>query len=70
MLEAVYNVKAAHHFNISAIGGSADGMFNLASVYLTGVGTEQSFQKAVLWYNCLSYICYSGYRKIKNALNK
>ena len=25
-------------------------MFNLASVYLTGVGVEQSFHKAVFWY--------------------
>lgn len=35
---------------VSVPSGSADGMFNLASVYLTGVGVEQSFQKAVLWY--------------------
>eukprot|EP00392_Amoebophrya_sp_AT5.2_P001253 g1255.t1 len=45
------NVKLAfQHFNESSFGGSADGMFNLASVFLTGVGTDQSFQKAVLWY--------------------
>lgn len=45
------NLKLAHHhFNESAYGGSADGMFNLASMYLTGTGTDQSFQKAVLWY--------------------
>lgn len=41
---------AFHHFNESAHGGSADGMFNLASMYLTGSGTERSFQRAVLWY--------------------
>jgi TPR repeat protein len=41
---------AFRHFNESAHGGSSDGMFNLASMYLTGTGTEQSFQRAVLWY--------------------
>jgi TPR repeat protein len=41
---------AFRHFNESAFGGSSDGMFNLASMYLTGAGTEQSFQRAVLWY--------------------
>jgi len=41
---------AFKHFNESAFGGSSDGMFNLASMYLTGVGTDQSFQKAVLYY--------------------
>eukprot|EP00930_Biecheleria_cincta_P047170 TRINITY_DN32647_c0_g1_i1.p1 TRINITY_DN32647_c0_g1~~TRINITY_DN32647_c0_g1_i1.p1 ORF type:complete len:809 (-),score=166.18 TRINITY_DN32647_c0_g1_i1:113-2539(-) len=41
---------AFKHFNESAFGGSSDGMFNLASMYLTGTGTEQSFQKAVLYY--------------------
>ena len=41
---------AYQYFNESAYAGSADGMFNLASVYLTGVGVDQSFQKAVLWY--------------------
>mmetsp|Transcript_77753 Transcript_77753/g.172166 ORF Transcript_77753/g.172166 Transcript_77753/m.172166 type:complete len:720 (-) Transcript_77753:49-2208(-) len=41
---------AFKHFNESAFGGSSDGMFNLASMYLTGTGTEQSFQKAVLFY--------------------
>ena len=41
---------AFQHFNESSYAGSADGMFNLASVYLTGVGVDQSFQKAVLWY--------------------
>lgn len=41
---------AFRHFNESAAGGSSDGMFNLASMYLTGTGTEQSFQKAVLYY--------------------
>jgi TPR repeat protein len=45
------DVKLAfRHFNESAYGGSADGMFNLASLFLTGTGTEQSFQKAALWY--------------------
>eukprot|EP00440_Ansanella_granifera_P015756 gb/GFBE01017113.1/.p1 GENE.gb/GFBE01017113.1/~~gb/GFBE01017113.1/.p1 ORF type:complete len:786 (+),score=154.08 gb/GFBE01017113.1/:1-2358(+) len=41
---------AFKHFNESAVRGSSDGMFNLASMYLTGTGTEQSFQKAVLFY--------------------
>jgi len=45
------NYKLAfEHFNKSAFGGSADGMFNLASVYLSGTGTELSFRKAALWY--------------------
>lgn len=42
--------QAFQHFNASAHGGSADGMFNLASLYLTATGVEQSFQKAALWY--------------------
>lgn len=41
---------AFRHFNESAFGGSSDGMFNLASMYLTGTGTPQSFQQAVLYY--------------------
>eukprot|EP00434_Breviolum_minutum_P027932 symbB.v1.2.024713.t1/scaffold2359.1/size81413/3 len=41
---------AFQQFNRSAHRGNADGMFNLASVYLTGSGTEQSFQKATQWY--------------------
>mmetsp|Transcript_38275 Transcript_38275/g.89894 ORF Transcript_38275/g.89894 Transcript_38275/m.89894 type:complete len:747 (-) Transcript_38275:95-2335(-) len=41
---------AFQHFNESAFGGSSDGMFNLASMYLTGTGVDQSFPKAVLWY--------------------
>lgn len=41
---------AFKHFNESAFIGSADGMFNLASLYLTGTGVEQSFQRATLWY--------------------
>jgi len=41
---------AFRHFNESAYLGSSDGMFNLASMLLTGTGTEQSFQKAVLYY--------------------
>ena len=42
--------RAFSLFNESAYRGSADGMFNLASVYLTGAGVNQSFQKAVVWY--------------------
>lgn len=42
--------KAFRNFNASAYGGSADGMYNLGSVYLTGSGVEQSFRKASLWY--------------------
>mmetsp|Transcript_88273 Transcript_88273/g.248548 ORF Transcript_88273/g.248548 Transcript_88273/m.248548 type:complete len:752 (-) Transcript_88273:241-2496(-) len=41
---------AFKHFNESAFGGSSDGMFNLASMFLTGTGTDQSFQKAILFY--------------------
>jgi len=41
---------AFKHFNESAYGGSSDGMFNLASMYLTGTGVEQSFQRAVLYF--------------------
>ena len=38
-------------FNQSAtVSGSADGMFNLASLYLTGTGTVQNFQKAFMWF--------------------
>ena len=37
-------------FNQSATAGSADGMFNLASLYLTGTGTSQNFQKAFMWF--------------------
>lgn len=45
------NLKMAfQYFNESAYGGSADGMFNLASLYLTGTGIEQSFQRAAMWY--------------------
>lgn len=45
------NMKLAfRHFNLSAHGLSSDGMFNLASMYLTGTGTTQSFPRAVLWY--------------------
>eukprot|EP00913_Durusdinium_trenchii_P000312 g285.t1 len=40
---------AFDHFNRSAQRGNADGMFNLASVYLTGSGVQQSFQKATQW---------------------
>merc|ERR1719440_320683 len=45
------NLKMAFKsFNESAFGGSSDGMFNLASMFLTGTGTQQSFQHAVLFY--------------------
>ena len=37
-------------FNRSATAGSSDGMFNLASLYLTGTGTHQNFQKAIMWF--------------------
>ena len=37
-------------FNQSAAAGSADGMFNLASVYLTGTGVGQNFQRAFMWF--------------------
>lgn len=37
-------------FNQSASAGSSDGMFNLASVYLTGTGVAQNFQKAFMWF--------------------
>ena len=37
-------------FNKSAVAGSADGMFNLASLFLTGTGTLQNFQKAFMWF--------------------
>jgi len=40
---------ALRHFNESAHGGNADGMFNLASLLLSGQGIERSFQSAVLW---------------------
>ena len=42
--------EAFGYFNRSAAAGSADGMFNLASVYLTGTGVGQNFQKAYMWY--------------------
>ncbi|CAE8678745.1 unnamed protein product, partial [Polarella glacialis] len=44
------HAAAYKHFNASAYGGSADGMFNLASLYLTGSGVTQSFQRSALWY--------------------
>jgi TPR repeat protein len=37
-------------FNESALAGSSDGMFNLASLYLTGTGVIQNFQKAFMWF--------------------
>ena len=42
--------EAFKFFNASAASGSGDGMFNLASVYLTGTGVGQNFQKAFMWY--------------------
>ncbi|KAF4672641.1 Sel-1 suppressor of lin-12-like [Perkinsus chesapeaki] len=42
--------EAFLNFNNSALKGSADGMFNLASLYLTGTGTVQSFPTAFMWY--------------------
>ena len=43
--------QAFQHFNESAVRDSADGMFNLASLYLTGAGTGQNFHKAFFWYS-------------------
>ena len=37
-------------FNESALAGSSDGMFNLASLFLTGTGVGQNFQKAFMWF--------------------
>jgi TPR repeat protein len=37
-------------FNQSAAANSPDGMFNLASFFLTGTGTNQNFQKAFMFY--------------------
>ena len=42
---------AFSYFNASANYGSADGMFNLGSLYLSGLGTNQHFQKAFLWFS-------------------
>jgi TPR repeat protein len=42
--------EAFNLFNQSAAAGSSDGMFNLASMFLTGTGTNQNFQKAFMWF--------------------
>jgi len=42
--------EAFQLFNQSAAAGSSDGMFNLASMFLTGTGTVQNFQKAFMWF--------------------
>ena len=42
---------AFRHFNASAYAGSSDGLFNLASLYLAGQGTSQSFQRAYVYYS-------------------
>eukprot|EP00929_Paragymnodinium_shiwhaense_P090846 TRINITY_DN50942_c0_g1_i1.p1 TRINITY_DN50942_c0_g1~~TRINITY_DN50942_c0_g1_i1.p1 ORF type:complete len:788 (+),score=191.28 TRINITY_DN50942_c0_g1_i1:84-2447(+) len=41
---------AVKHFNASARGGNGDGMFNLATLYMTGMGVEQSHRQAMIWY--------------------
>eukprot|EP00971_Amphidinium_carterae_P210193 4170205-Amphidinium_carterae.2 len=48
--QKVNHYTAFRLFNESAYRGCADGMFNLASLYLTGQGANQSFPKALLWY--------------------
>ncbi|KAJ1612080.1 putative Sel1 protein [Cryptosporidium canis] len=40
-----------HHFNESAFHLFADAQYNLASLYLTGMGTSQSFSDAISWYS-------------------
>ncbi|OII76720.1 hypothetical protein cand_027410 [Cryptosporidium andersoni] len=42
---------AFHHFNESAHHLFADAQFNLASMYLTGIGTTQSYTNALIWYS-------------------
>jgi TPR repeat protein len=44
-------VQSFSKFNESAHAGSSDGMFNLASLYLSGLGTEQHFQRAFIWFS-------------------
>ncbi|KAH8739093.1 sel-1 protein [Cryptosporidium ryanae] len=39
-----------HHFNESAHHLFPDAQYNLASLYLTGMGTSQSYSEALLWY--------------------
>lgn len=41
---------AFHHFNESAFHLFADAQYNLASLYLTGMGTSQSYSDAISWY--------------------
>lgn len=41
---------AFHHFNESAFHLFADAQYNLASLYLTGMGTSQSYPDAISWY--------------------
>lgn len=41
---------AFHHFNESAFHLFADAQYNLASLYLTGMGTTQSYPDAISWY--------------------
>ncbi|KAH8584384.1 sel-1 protein [Cryptosporidium sp. chipmunk genotype I] len=41
---------AFHHFNESAFHLFADAQYNLASLYLTGMGTTQSYSDAISWY--------------------
>mmetsp|Transcript_68412 Transcript_68412/g.164222 ORF Transcript_68412/g.164222 Transcript_68412/m.164222 type:complete len:715 (-) Transcript_68412:8-2152(-) len=48
--QEVNHAQAFKLFNESAFRGSADGMFNVASLYLTGVGTDKSLHRAVLWF--------------------
>jgi TPR repeat protein len=43
--------EAFGHFNRSAYAGSSDGLFNLASLYLSGQGVSQSFQRAYVHYS-------------------
>ena len=44
-------LEAFSKFNESAHGGSSDGMFNLASLFLSGLGTDQHFQRAFIWFS-------------------
>ncbi|OII73214.1 uncharacterized protein cubi_02446 [Cryptosporidium ubiquitum] len=41
---------AFHHFNESAFHLFTDAQYNLASLYLTGMGTSQSYSDAISWY--------------------
>jgi TPR repeat protein len=42
--------EAFSWFTKSADAGSADGMFNLGSMYLTGTGVVSDFRQAFMWY--------------------